>query len=293
MKKTTAPFIVLIILLFSQVLTCCGGNKGSEGNKEIIPPPTPNNYKYEKNFSSIRYLTYNSFYCKSNTQTHAFSKENTQAFAKVIKSLDADFVAIQELDSGTTERSNRYLLKQINEATGKNYQMIFAHAADYSNGAIGCGLLISPKYSILHSQTIALPGDEKRMLIIAELKDFVIMSTHLDLNASARKLSAKLIVEAAKKYSKPILLAGDLNDSPAWSSDNSCFPILSQNFSIYSATESNLSSNIDYVLLWNANNTKLKKIGSNIVKQLNIDDNIEDLTTVSDHYPVYVDFSIQ
>lgn len=289
MKHFKTVLTLFAILVFWHAFACCGGSNNTN-TLGPIEPPTPTDYKYTKSADAIRLLTYNSFYCKSNTSTHAFTENNTKAFADVIRCLDADIVAIQELDSGATGRGKRYLLQQISDMTSKNYQVIFGHAADFDNGAIGCGLLISPKFNILSTRKIALPGNEARILIIAELQDFVVMSTHLDLNANARKTSAQTIVDEAKKYGKSVILMGDLNDSPAWSEENSCFPTLQQHFSIYNATDGALSSNIDYIMLSTSHVSLWDKLGSNVIKQLNIDGNIKDLTPVSDHYPVYTDF---
>ena len=87
-------------------------------------------------------MTYNSYYCRGNTGTPAVSQTNTENFARVIKTLDADIVAIQELDKGALNRNKRDLLQEIADATGIDYQVVFAPAADYMGGKIGPGVLV-------------------------------------------------------------------------------------------------------------------------------------------------------
>ena len=284
-----------LLLLLSQVFACCGNsdNEKKEKGGIIIPPDVTQDYKYTKNPASvIRLLTYNAFYCKSNTSNQIFTEENTKNFADVIRALDADIVAVQELDSGVVSRGKRFLLKEIQQATGKNYTIIFAHAAKYDGGDIGCGLLISDKYKVEKVEQMALPGDETRTLLIAHLKDFIVMGTHLDLNNMARKVSAGIITDIAKSYNKPVWLAGDLNDSPAWDATVSAFSTLNQSFNVVSATDGELKNNIDFVLLHKENASTITKVGSSYVKRLSIDGQVKDLVTVSDHYPVFVDFKV-
>lgn len=135
-------------------------------------------------------MTYNSYYCRSNTGTPAVSQTNTENFARVIKTLDADIVAIQELDKGALNRNKRDLLQEIADATGIDYQVIFAPAADYMGGKIGPGVLVKKDLGVQNVETVELPGDEGRMLIVVETPDFVFMGTHLDLNDDARRRSA-------------------------------------------------------------------------------------------------------
>lgn len=292
MKTTmTFSFRKLAVLWLCTALSGCGGGDNGGGNGGIAPPPiVTDDYRHAKpSAATIRLLTYNAFYCKSNSGTPAFNETNTKNFADVIRSLDADIVAVQELDSGTTSRGKRHLLDDIRRSTGIDYEMVYGPAADYDNGSIGCGLLVRKTLPIRKIEKVPLPGNEKRMLLIAHLDRFVVMGTHLDLDAQARRLSAETIVEYARKQDKPVFLAGDLNDSPAWPSASSAFPTLNGHFTVMSATDGNLSTNIDFVLLSTAHTARFVKKGSSYVKRLSIDGQVKDLSTVSDHYPVFLD----
>lgn len=126
----------------------------------------------------------------------------------MIKALDADIVAIQELDKGALNRNKRDLLQEIADATGIDYQVVFAPAADYMGGKIGPGVLVKRSLGVKSTKTVELPGDEGRMLVVVETDGFVFLGTHLDLNDEARRRSATIINEVSNGCRKPVFLAG-------------------------------------------------------------------------------------
>ena len=298
MKQISSIAFGALLLLFSISTVCCGNNDNNGNNGQIPTPPiSPTDYSYRKpTAASIRLLTYNSFYCKSNTADKTFSDAHTRQFADVIRALDADIVAIQELDSAVASRGKRYLLQQIKEATGIDYDVFFGSAASFDGGRIGCGLLVKKSIGVSRVTYVPLDGDERRMLIIAQLPKFTVMATHLDLNNSKRKASATTICNEVSHLSGPVFLLGDLNDSFRWKPEVSAFPVLSAYFSILSATDGSLPDSpgetIDYVLLHQTTASKIVKKGSTIVKRLSIDGAVKDISTVSDHYPVFVDIEV-
>lgn len=296
MHILSSPKSILLGLLCSLTLICCGcGKKSSGGGGQVIPPPpiNPNTYTYPRaSAKSIRLMTYNAFYCKSNTDNKAFSEANTMNFANVIRALDPDIVMIQELDSGVLSRSKRYLLKEIKEYTGIEYQIFFGAAADYDGGKIGCGLLVRDRYPVRRTQYTPLAGDEARMLITAELDRFVVMSTHLDLNVAKRQNSVTTICNSLSAYSKPVLLGGDLNDSPSRPAAQSAFPMLLKYFVALAPSASASSTAIDYLMVDQKSAASVTKKGGQEVRRLRIDGVDLDLTPFSDHYPVYVDVEL-
>ena len=140
--RNSGKIIFAVMLLVSMLpLTSCGKSEApglSSGGVGGNEGGTSEEYKYPKpSQSAIRLMTYNSYYCRGNTGTPAVSQTNTENFARVIKTLDADIVAIQELDKGALNRNKRDLLQEIADATGIDYQVVFAPAADYMGGKIG------------------------------------------------------------------------------------------------------------------------------------------------------------
>ena len=116
MKPIFSTLIAAVSLFVASLpIMGCGG-KDTPGHIPDYQPPKNEDYKYAKAEGNVRIMTYNCFYCKSNTSNKTFSDEHTADFAKVIKALNPDVVVIQELDSGTTERAKRYLLDDIRRA---------------------------------------------------------------------------------------------------------------------------------------------------------------------------------
>ena len=130
-----------------------------------------------------------------------------------------------------------------------------------------------------------------------QLPKFTFLATHLDLNNLARKNSADIINKEAKAETQPVFLAGDLNDSPAWAPDQSAFPTFLQTFTIVSETAGSLpgqpGTTIDYILLDTAHTGNITVKKTKVVKRLSIEGDQKDISTVSDHYPVFVDIQIK
>ncbi len=257
---------------------------------------------YDKEYiNTIRLMTYNTHYCKGGSDPGKIDMNNTRKLAQVIKALDADVVALQELDSASRGREYRYLLKQIADATGIEYIDIYGNADTFDHGAsLGCGVLVKKTIPIKNRKLIPLPGDEKRVAVYVELEDFVFVGTHFDLNDMKRIEGAKELCRYVREESKPVFLAGDLNDSHYWKSGGIAFPILLEDFEIISDVEggslSGRSDNgglIDYVLLKRNSSRGIQVRQSCIVRELSIDGAGVDMGMLSDHYPVFVDVNIK
>ena len=252
---------------------------------------------YNKEKGAIRLLTYNTHYCKGATDPGELTKDNIEKLGKVIKALDADVVALQELDSASIHRGNRYLLKEIADATGMEYVPYYGNAAPLDGGSIGCGVLIKNTLPVKGIQVIHLPGDETRAAVAVELKNFIFIGTHSDLNDEKRREGAQIVCDWIGKKSKPVFLAGDLNDSHRWPNGGVSFPVWVKYFDIISDTTGNSipgrtdsGALIDYVLLLkNRKASKVKVLRTHILRTVSVDGKSVDTATVSDHYPVFVD----
>lgn len=250
-----------------------------------------------KEKKSIRILTYNTHYCKGATDPGMINVENTKKLAQVIRMVDADVVALQELDSASIHRGNRYLLKEIADATGMEYVPYYGNAAPFDEGSIGCGVLIKNTLPVKGIQVIHLPGDETRAAVAVELKNFIFIGTHSDLNDEKRREGAQIVCDWVGKKSKPVFLAGDLNDSHRWPNGGVSFPVWVKYFDIISDTTGNSipgrtdsEALIDYVLLLkNRKASKVKVLRTHILRTVSVDGKSVDTATVSDHYPVFVD----
>ena len=138
-------------------------------------------------------MTYNVRHCAGMDMVVDYER-----IAEAIRRKKPDVVALQELDSMTGRSGHCYQLGELARRTG--YEPVFGPAIDYDGGQYGVGVLV--KETPLSTKCIPLPGEEPRVLLVVELKDYVMACTHLDLE------------EEARRWQKPFVLAGDWNDTP-------------------------------------------------------------------------------
>lgn len=208
---------------------------------------------------------------------------NYDRVADVINRIDADAVAIQELDSAT-ERSNGVVV--LDELAGRTGMYAsYNKSIDYKGGAYGVGILTKEKP--LRKEAIPLPGsEEQRSLLLVELQDYIICSTHWSLNQSDRVASVDVINSWLKEHtSKPLILAGDLNAVPA----SEEIQRLSEAWTILNdITQPTIPVNnpnrcIDYLLFKN-----------NPQFEVNLHEStVESEPMASDHLPVWVSITIK
>lgn len=158
--------------------------------------------KYEK--GPLRVLSYNVKHCAGNKDGL-----NLPRTARVISAQNADVVALQEVDSVFSSRSNyKYQVKELAEATGM--YGIFCSALS------GYGIGILSKEMPLSIKVVSLTSDfEPRRMLIAEFSNYVFASLHVGLSASARRGTGPIIKAEAERWvatGKPLIIAGDFND---------------------------------------------------------------------------------
>ena len=158
--------------------------------------------KYQK--QPLRVLSYNVRHCAGND-----GSLNLQRTANVISAQNADVVALQEVDSMFSSRSNyKYQVKELSEATGM--YGIFCSALT------GYGIGILSKELPLSVRVVALTSDfEPRRMLIAEFQNYVFASLHVGLSAAARRGTGPIIKAEAERWvekGKPLIIAGDFND---------------------------------------------------------------------------------
>ena len=220
----------------------------------------------------LQIMTYNVRHCAGMDLVVDYDRT-----AAVIAENQPDIVALQELDSMTGRSGQKYQLGELANRT--NYYPVFGKAIDYDGGAYGIGVLTKEKP--LRTKRIPLPGEEPRVLLLVELKNYVIACTHLDLEESERLASVPLIIEEARSWQKPFILTGDWNDYPdsqLLQKLTKCFTIKSGNDATFPADEPNEC--IDYVATFNNCSTKT-------IKSIVIDEK-----EASDHRPLVVKLKI-
>ena len=204
-------------------------------------------------------------------------KVSYERIAEVIKKLDTDAIAIQEIDSCTNRSEGLFVLEELAKRTGM--YPIYAPAIEFDGGKYGIGILCKQKpLSIKH---YPLPGEEeKRTLMVAEFDHYIFSCTHLSLTEKDRLSSAKIIYDTLKSYKKPVFIGGDWNDTP----DSKFITEMNQNFYLLTDTASHTfpaslpETTIDYIAALKQDKTKI-----NVSKAEVYDAEIE-----SDHRPVKV-----
>ena len=221
----------------------------------------------------LRLMTYN--------VRHGLGLDNVmdlERTARVISSCQADVVAVQELDSVCTRSGKVYQLGELARLTGMH--ATFAGAISYQGGKYGVGIL-SKEVPLSHRQ-IALPGKEKRTLLVCEFEDYVYACTHLALEEENRLASLPLILEEVKHWNdKPFLMAGDWNDPPT----TAFMQQLQQDFVL-------LNNGAEFTFPANAPTRCIDYIASYGEELKVTERKVVDEKVASDHRPLYVDAEI-
>ena len=221
-----------------------------------------------QNQRQVRVMSYNVRHCAGMDMVLDYDRT-----AAVITKQQPDVVALQESDSMTGRSSHRYQLGELAERT--QYHPIFGSAIDYDGGKYGVGILT--RENPVSIKRIPLPGEEPRVLLVVELKDYVIACTHLDLEAEQRLASVPLIVAEAQRWQKPFILAGDWNDVP----DSPLLQEMTKSFTILSGDDATFPADepqecIDYVAAFKGQSVMVLK--SNVINE----------PEASDHRPLVV-----
>ena len=202
---------------------------------------------------------------------------NVQRIANVINNEAPDVVAVQELDSMTTRSNQTYVLAEVAERTQMHAS--YAPAISFQGGKYGIGILSKEKP--LNIQTFPLPGrEEKRMLMVAEFKDYFFACTHLSLTEEDRLASLEIIKNSASTSHKPFFLAGDLNDKP----ESEFIKALQQDFQILTNVKQATypapgpKETIDYIAAWKGNTDNFANLSAQVVEE----------PLASDHRPITV-----
>ncbi len=163
---------------------------------------------------TVRILTFNIYH--GATMKGDFDLD---VLADVIKDVDPDLVAMQEVDFKTKRAKGYDLPTELGWRT--KMAPLFGRAMPYSGGEYGEAIL--SKWSFISSRNIALPclpGKEPRAaLMVTTVTDFgdtiSFVATHLDHEGpKSRIMQVEKINKVLANNRYPSILAGDLNDIP-------------------------------------------------------------------------------
>lgn len=138
--------------------------------------------------------------------------------AAVLARLDADVIALQEVDRGVRRSAGQDQPELLGAGLGMT--AVFAPFFPYQDGEYGMALLT--RLPVLRVDTIPLPaGNEPRVALRADLRlasgrRLVVVNVHFDWvdDDRFRYAQVQALASALDTISAPILLLGDFNDVP-------------------------------------------------------------------------------
>lgn len=275
----------LTILLFTLVSSSSCSNDDKTEDFEIPPHLTIT----KKAEGAIRLMAYN---------VAVFNRDpgdpmNYQTIANMANEKEADALCLNEIDSCTTRTRGDYQLEKFAGIIG-NWDFKYGSAIPYAGGTYGEGVVTKEK--AIKKFSVGLPkglGAEARVLVVMEMKDYVIATTHLDhANVEAHIEQVKVITQTMEKYyknsGKPVFLGGDLNAKP----DSETIKLFKENWTIISSTQPTFPSSkptscIDFFLQYK-NGVECEVLHAEVVRFLKSGNT----ATASDHLPIIVDIKI-
>lgn len=268
MRRLLALFAFFVSLLI--VASCCQ-NPGAPSSK-------PEN--------AIRLVQYN---------VGAFSKyipTSLGMVADMLIEMQADLVAVQEVDSCTTRTGKVDQLDSLCIYLGDWYGK-YGDAMPYKGGKYGVGVVSSPTRVPLASDILHLPkgtGHEPRAVAVVEYDDFVFASTHIDFGEENQMAQLQLLNAYfdSLAYQKPVFLLGDFNAFP----DSKAIAYMQESWELLSPTSPTFPSDvpdrcIDFIFA-RSGKAKLKVLDAKVCTVFEEGD----AKIASDHLPVYVDIQI-
>lgn len=211
----------------------------------------------------VRVLSYNIMHGAT-----MISDFNLQRIADVIKGVEPDIVALQEVDFKTNRVGGRDLATELGYLTG--LAPLFGRAMPYSGGEYGEGILSRFSFKSTRANSLPYsPGNEPRtaLEVLVELpsgEDFIFIGTHFDHTGDQtdRIVQAKRINELFAANTIPTILAGDLNATP----DSDPISTLTQHWTDASTNKpdptfpsSNPAQRIDYIMFLPAHRWRVRE----------------------------------
>ncbi len=234
------------------------------------------------------------------------NKIDYERIAREISFVDADFVALQEVDSCTVRSGEINVAEHIAKLVGKR-EFLFGPTFNYNGGKFG-NAIISKKKPLAHFNFTLPSGEEPRALLVAEFDNCYIASCHLPLDSVSRaeasyeieKIVNQIVGDEFRADGKKIFsgkdklffLLGDLNDLP---NSRPLFN-LSRNFEwlskslMYTFPADKPNRILDYILLYK-NKSADKLINKLKRKKLELLTWVQAESVASDHRPVICVFS--
>ena len=169
---------------------------------------------------TLRIATFNVHHCRG-----LDGVLDVERVARVLRSLDADLVALQELDRGM--RRSDGIDQPAVLSSGLGTEIHFFPTLTRGQGEYGIGVASAP--AVEEPAFVPLPqlaDEEPRGAITARWQGLDVICTHLSTSARTRRLQTSALAAIATGSKRPVVVLGDLNQA-----QRSLGPLTSRGFS--------------------------------------------------------------
>lgn len=129
--------------------------------------------------------------------------------AAVLTGLDADLVALQEVDRNLPRSGSVDQATELERLTG--FQVSFAPVIQFEGGEYGLAMATKDRIDITVLPLPSVGEAEPRAAVVMRWQDISIVSTHLSRSPVARKLQTEALAAIAVATEPPAMVVGDLN----------------------------------------------------------------------------------
>lgn len=162
--------------------------------------------------TTLRILTYNIHHGAGNDEVL-----DLERIARLIRSLDPDLVALQEIDNRTERTGGVDQAAELGRMTGMG--SVFGPFMDYQGGQYGMAVLSDlPFVNPTNHQLPEGPEPRSAQAIRVQLPDgageLIFAGIHFYRTAEERMAQARRLLEVLGPEDVPVILAGDFNSTP-------------------------------------------------------------------------------